>query len=262
MKLATELDIEEDKPRGAVSRASRILKLIAESPEPVRITDLSADLGLAVSTVHRLLQLLRNEGLVSFHRETQRYDAGPALHRLASLLAVRNGLADLAQPILDRIAAATGETAQFGVYLPPLRKMSIEAVTPSIHALRFVLPMRAPQSLLWGCSGRSILAYLPDDVVRHIYDDETESPATGTAKPPLAAVFTRLEQIRSRGWDRSNGEKLADSVGFAAPVFDSEGVIGCIAVPTPTTRFDESKALIITRAVVDGAASLSEAVGR
>lgn len=262
MMLAAHLSEDDDKPRGAVSRASRLLKLIAESPEPVRITDLAADLGLAVSTVHRLLQLLRAESLVSFHRETQRYDAGPALHRLASLLSARNGLADLAQPILDRVVQATSETAQFGVYLPPLRKMSIEAVAPSIHVLRFVLPMRTPQSLLWGCSGRSILAYLPEDVVRTIYDDEAASPATGAPKPSYSKVLTRLEQIRNRGWDRSNGEKLADSVGFAAPVFDSEGVIGCIAVPTPISRFDESRALSLTRTVVEAATAFSKAVGR
>src|SRR5688500_13624007 len=90
-----------ESPRGTVARASRVLKLISESSEPMRITDLAADLGLAVSTVHRLLQLLRAEGLISFNPDSQRYDAGPELHRIASLLAARYGLADFAQPILD-----------------------------------------------------------------------------------------------------------------------------------------------------------------
>ncbi|ALJ22101.1 IclR family transcriptional regulator [Microbacterium sp. No. 7] len=259
---AIPVSSDADSPRGTVARASRILKLIAESGEPVRITDLASDLGLAVSTVHRLLQLLRAEGLVSFHPDTQRYDAGPGLHRLASLLAARYGLADFAQPILDKLAAATGETAQLGVYLPSLRKMSIEAVTPSIHPLRFVLPVRTPQSLLWGCSGRSILAFLPDETVRAIYDEEGDSPAKNAAKPPFEVVLARLERIKEHGWDRSNGEKLAESVGFAAPVFDASGVVGCIAMPVPVSRFDERHALSYIRAVVDAAGTLSKAVGR
>ena len=49
--------------KGTVARAVAVLRVVAHSAEPVSVTELATELGLAASTTHRLLHLLCDEGM-------------------------------------------------------------------------------------------------------------------------------------------------------------------------------------------------------
>ena len=66
----------------AVGKALAILSLLAASDEAVRVSDVSADLGIAVSTAHRTLNQLRAKGFVDQDPGSRRYRLGPAVDEL------------------------------------------------------------------------------------------------------------------------------------------------------------------------------------
>src|SRR5437764_1920845 len=98
----------------AVDRAARLLSEVVHSADPMTFTDLAAATGLAKSTTSRLLLALERNGLVR-RDETGRFRPGEVFVRFAWMGGAEAGLTEVAQPFLDRLAAATGETVNLGV---------------------------------------------------------------------------------------------------------------------------------------------------
>jgi len=238
-----------------------MLQALAEADDGVTVAGLASQMGLPSSTVHRLLQLLRTDGFVEIEATSHSYRAGPELLRVAALLAGKQSIATIARPVMERIVATCGETCLLGVYLPYARKMAFAEQVKSPHALRFEIPCNVQLPVVWGSSGRVMLAYLPDDEVRAVLAEAEPSPVTGETIDE-AVYFERLRQIRSRGSDFTRGEKLADSIGIAAPVFQGDrGAIASLTVTVPIVRFRNADTRRLTELVVNGAAELSKTLG-
>ena len=71
-----------DVGSGTVARVVRVISFFADKPE-VTIKSLSAGLGMAPSTCHRLLDLLSQEGIISHDAVRRAYRPGPELFRIA-----------------------------------------------------------------------------------------------------------------------------------------------------------------------------------
>jgi DNA-binding IclR family transcriptional regulator len=92
----------------SVDRSFRILDLLSRSPVPLGTSEVARRLRLAKSTVHGLLRSLEAAGAVEqVHR---RYRIGPVVERLAATGDLRRRW----RPIIQRLAAETGETAFLG----------------------------------------------------------------------------------------------------------------------------------------------------
>jgi DNA-binding IclR family transcriptional regulator len=100
-------------PTGAqtITRAVRALKLIAERPNGLRLTDLADGLELAQPTAHRLLQTLLSEGMLVRDGPTRRYRLGPLVFELGLASAREFNLRDICMPILESLAERTGDTS-------------------------------------------------------------------------------------------------------------------------------------------------------
>src|SRR5438093_7780801 len=98
----------------AVDRAARLLAEVVHSSDPMTFTGLSAATGLAKSTTSRLLLALERNGLVR-RDEAGRFRPGEMFVRFAWRGGAEAGLTEVAQPYLDRLGEATGETVNLGV---------------------------------------------------------------------------------------------------------------------------------------------------
>ncbi len=107
---------EVSSPNGtqAVDRAARLLTQVVHAPRPVTFTELVDATGLAKSTTSRLLLALERNGLVR-RDEAGRFRPGAMFARFAWRGGAEAGLTEVAQPYLDRLGEATGETVNLGV---------------------------------------------------------------------------------------------------------------------------------------------------
>ena len=96
-------------------RALLILEILTGRPDGVGLTEICETLEMPKSIGHRLLTLLMELGYVMQHDPSGRYGLTLKLTMLGLRHYVRTGLDDLAQPILDRLAAETGELARLAV---------------------------------------------------------------------------------------------------------------------------------------------------
>lgn len=249
----------ESKETGTVHRVARLLSAIADSPHgSVRVSSLAATVGLAPSTTHRLLHLLRREGLVDWSADGHSYSIGAEFYRLSARVIGQKKIADIAQPFLDRLAHRFGEAALFGVAIPSIPAMIFVARADGQHPLQYRIQMNHHLSLWWGASGKSILAYV-DDVLRdRVIAHER---AHGGNLPPAKDIEAALQLVRRRGFAVTEGEKLPGAQGIAAPVFGTEGIVGCLCITAPKGRIARDSVMTIGRVVAQEAAELSRALG-
>ena len=250
----------EETGTGTVSRALHLLRVIAEEGGCVTVKSASDRLGLAPSTTHRLLQLLRQDGFIETLEQGQ-YSVGPQFLRVSSLIVSNSSIIARAQAAIQKTAHQFNETVMFGLYLPTEGALSFEGRADGQQRLTYQIDLHKPTSLVWGASGKSVLAFLPQEVVEEVLEMETSSPAQGAPRPSLDELNGELEIIRKQGWATSRSEKLPDARGIAAPIFGPAGVVGCICLTTPESRMDLANIEEFGKTVASHAMALSHELG-
>ncbi|MEJ8846141.1 IclR family transcriptional regulator [Variovorax rhizosphaerae] len=245
---------------GTVSRALALLTLLADAGGTVSVKHVGDVMQVPPSTAHRMLQLLRKEGFVDAVAGGQ-YGIGPQFYRVAARVMAGKSPVAMAQPVIEAIAEAFNETVLFGLYLPTEGAMSFAARADGQQKLKYQIDMHTPLSVVWGASGKSVLAFLPPEEASRILAAEGPSPVTGAMPPDAARLAVELEQVRVRGWAMSESEKLPDARGIAAPVFGPTGVIGCICLTSPKARMPHSSTDAIGVEVSKRAKALSHDLG-
>jgi DNA-binding IclR family transcriptional regulator len=246
---------------GTVSRALSLLSTLADAGGPVTVKEVADKMGLPPSTAHRLLQLMRAEGFVAALPGSRQYVVGNELYRVSARIVNATKTPELAQRFIEATASHFDETVVFGLYLPAQRALCFVARADGKQLLKYQIDLHQPLSLVWGASGKAILAFLPDRTVADILAAEGPSPAEGKTAPSLDELRQILLVIRSRGYAVTASEKLPGARGIAAPVFGPDGVMGCICLTSPKARLPHASIEEIGRAIAAAARELSLALG-
>lgn len=254
-------ETSETPPTGTVARTVRVLAAVADAEGTVGVGKLAERLGLATSTVHRILQLLRQEGFVQGEGDTRQYGIGPEYYRVAARVVSSVDLVDLARPYVRALAARFDETVLFGLHIPASRALSFAARADGGQALQYRIEMNRPLALAWGASGKAVLAHLPLQEILATLEHEGPAPASGMPLPPQDELLTELERIRKVGYAVSEAEKLPAARGIAAPVFGPSGVMGCLVLTCPKDRFPKDSIQSIGAEIVTQAQELSRELG-
>lgn len=100
----------------SVHNAIRILQTFSLSETELGISELSVRLGLAKSTVFRLMKTLNAANLVEKNKETQKYHLGIAAFELGFIVYHSMELRRVSLPILDKLAKSIRRVVRLGVY--------------------------------------------------------------------------------------------------------------------------------------------------
>ena len=199
----------------SVDRAVRLLKAVSSSAEPVTIWELARRCNLNRTTVWRLLSTLELHGLVERNPDTQRYHVGYEAIQIAAA-ADYDGLARRVRPMLERTAAATGES----VTLAAAHRFTLvyvdQADPPTIPAPNWIgrsLPLHATSS------GKVFLAWLPEAERDAVLPPHLEAYTNRTITD-RALLDQELAEIRVRGYSTCMGELEDHSNGVSAAVLN------------------------------------------
>lgn len=260
--MATETNAVPVAPAGTVARVVRLMAVIAEADAPLSIAEIAARLGLPRPTAHRLVNLLREEGLVEADPTSHRYQPGGEYLRIGSLVAGRHSLSELAAPVMRELVRQSRETCLLGLYLPATHQMMFAAQEASQHALGYQVELMQPIPVAWGASGRAILAYLPDAEVDAVAARAESSPVSGDPLPTSAALRREITTVRERGFAYTRAQKIPESRGIAAPIIGADGIArGSLCLTIPEIRFDESKLEALADLIIRHTAQLSALLG-
>jgi DNA-binding IclR family transcriptional regulator len=251
---------DEKQTVGTVSRVIRLLQLVAEMGS-FSLKDMAQRLQLPPSTTHRLLQLLVQSDIIE-RTEHQTYKVGREYYRLGSLAAKQFDLNAAARSYLVEIGAEFGETCSFALYLPVERKGIIVDTVRTLHPLRHHIDEFVPWPLVWGALGRTMLAYLPDDVVAAVLAASDPSPALSQPPPTKESLVAEFAGIRALGYYVSINQNVMGATGTAAPVFAAAGrLVGSLGITVPIARYKPEMQPALSASIVRHARALSSALG-
>ena len=259
MKKATTLNRQQNSTARVVEKAIDVLFCLAKEQDGVGITDISRQLGLGKSTVHRLLQTVQQRQLVQ-QDERRRYRLSYGVLQLSSAFLRHLNIHEEASPHLRRLRDETGETASLTIREGTSR-FHLEEI-PGVHEVKFSLEIGKSLPLFLGASGKALVAWLDDEELEALIKTCGLPAYTPFSITDPKVLKQQLAQTRERGFAVSQSERFLDVVSVAAPVRDQSGrVIAALNVTGPSSRFSVKLARKAGPVLVEEARKLSAVLG-
>ncbi len=222
----------------AVERALGLLRSFEGGPPTRSLSELAELTGLTPATAHRLLRALCSAELLAHDPLTERYGLGVALVPLGSRAADALGLAAV-RPLLDSLAATTGESVNLGVR--DGGDVLVLLCVPSAQNLRFDQRAGTRVPTYASAMGKILLAFDPDptEAVRSVTRLIKLTESTITSRSVLNRV---LEETRGRGWAINDEEREPSVRTVAVPVRAPDGwAVAAVAVQGPSSRMTDDQ---------------------
>lgn len=239
----------------ALDRALDILDVIAAGGG-LTLSEIAARLGLAPSTVHRVLVTLAARGVAESDGATQTWHVGPTAFRHGSAFMRRSGLVERARPVLRRLMEATGETANLGILQGDAVLFLSQAETH--ETIRAFFPPGTRSALHASGIGKALLAHMPAPELRRTVGAMVLERFTPMTLAEPQALLDDLARIRARGYSLDNEERTLGMRCIAAPIFDLAGEAAAgISVSGPVLRMSDARLSAICEFVIGAARELS-----
>jgi DNA-binding IclR family transcriptional regulator len=243
-----------------VDRIAAIFDCFLTNVSEVGIGELSRVTGLSKGTIHRLLAALEQNRFVEQNPATKQYRLGLKLFELGSHAVSQVDLVAVAQPYLQELAEATGETAHLGVIRDQM--VLYIAKVEGWHSLR--MPSHVGHRMPMYCLGlgKILLAHLNDAELEQYLQTADLKAMTPNTITKLDVLRAELANARRNGFSVDNEELELGLRCIAAPIRDYTGnVVAALSVSGPTTRLTAAKTSELAGNIVRAAAEASERLG-
>lgn len=240
---------------GSVDRALRVMHMLRDGT-PVRISAVAQNLGIGVSTAHRIMAMLVFHGF-AVQDSQRRYLPGPALGAPVLMAKDVDLVRQVAVPILEKLATQTGETANLTLRVGPHARVLLVANNGGeveMDRSGAVIPAHAT------AAGRVALAGVSEEHLEHLFRGPVAERAGAALNDrAFSELVKELNRTRTRGFAVSRDEAIEGIGAVAFPASAATMRTITIAVLTPTERLD---ALIADRtrmaAIREAAVALGE----
>lgn len=220
-----------------IARAASILRALENEPDGLSLGELALRLGLARSTVQRIVGALSDEQLLISAGPRAGVMLGPALVRLASAANIETD--KIVRPIMQELSRLLGETVDLSV----LQGRTAMFVDQAIGTLRLVAISSVGDTFPLHCTanGKALLACLPQErrailLPRRLL---AHTPHTVTS---LAALQAEVEEAAAThlAYDLEEHSEGISAVGTA--FVDPLRRPFALSVPMPSQRFVQRRA--------------------
>jgi IclR family transcriptional regulator, acetate operon repressor len=252
---------EDRRPTGtqAVDRALALLGAFSPTRGEFGISELSRELGLTPSTVHRIARALVERGFLAQDPATERYRLGPSAMVLGQVAQQHLGLLNV-RDVLDELGRETGESVNLGVLDRDWVVVLLRVA--SRQPLRFDqspgerLPVHATSM------GKALLAFSADperEIARLFQGGATSLPRyTDTTLTTSDELRAEVRAIRARGYSIDEEESIAGVRCIGVPVLGENGrARAAIAVQAPTVRMSDERLADLAPRVIAVAAEVA-----
>jgi DNA-binding IclR family transcriptional regulator len=214
-----------------LARSAKILRALAENPAGLTLAQIASRVGLARSTVHRIVVALEDQAWV--HSIVPGYRLGYGLLALAD--AVRGNFEAEARPFLVRLSHELDETVDLSLLIG--FGMTFVDQVVAFRRLRAVSAIGLSFPLHCTANGKAVLAAQDAATARSLLPAPLPALTPSTITD-LDALEAELEAIRANdgiAFDRQEHTLGICAVGAALPTPD--GGWAAISVPLPSQRF-------------------------
>jgi DNA-binding IclR family transcriptional regulator len=219
----------------------------------VRLGEIAREVGLNEATCAHLLATLVEADYVEQPVARQGYVLGPMVPNLGRNHPYRERLVRVAQPVLEALTAATGETALVAVLHRGRR--FILTYSEGNREIQVSRDLYFREDLYGVATGRLLLAHLAEAELRALLSAQG---LPGSAWPE-AATETKLarELVRLREED-GVVVPYNQTISFALPLYQGGSVVAALGAYLPTARFTGAHKRLILAEMRKAARAISE----
>ena len=206
-----------------------------DEPE-LGVTDLAERLGIANSTVHRLLTTLMSEGFITKDRQTNLYRLGASILALGNIVQSKLRLNEVAQPVLETLVQQSKETAHVGI-LKRHDVIYLNKIECS-HPVRLLSHAGKRNPVHCTSSGQVLLAFQSPQKIEAFLQHRRE-PYTRKTITDRKAFRNLLNRIKKQGYSLSIEELHEGVSSIAAPIRNMNGhVVASVTIAGPVQRIN------------------------
>jgi IclR family acetate operon transcriptional repressor len=187
----------------SLDRAFAILEAMADAGGAIGLSQLAAQAGLPLATIHRLVRTLVDLGYVR-QEPSRQYSLGPRLMRLVDSSTQRLG--SLAKPHMYRVVNALGESVNLAI-LDGDEVVYVAQVQPSQNFMRMFTEVGRRAEPHTTAVGKAMLATQPDAEVVDLLSRTGMSRYTDRTLTTPQEFLADLERVRARGYAIDEGEQ-------------------------------------------------------
>lgn len=228
-------------------RCLDLLEVLADAPDGLALAGVCSRLALPKSAAHRFLALLSARGFVRQDASTLRYALTLKLPTLGLRFLAGTGVPDLAQPVLDALAAKTRELARLAIVDGDTLTWCAKA-QGAASGLRYDADAARSVILHATAVGKVWLSTLPEDHAIELVRREGRlgGPGLGPrAVTSIAALRRELRDTRRRGFGEAieEGEPGVAAVAVVVRPHRDAGAPACatVSVAGPLARMDAAR---------------------
>jgi IclR family transcriptional regulator, acetate operon repressor len=245
-------------------RILRVLEQLASSPEGKTLSELSMRLDLPVSATHRLLADLMEQDYVRKDERRGEFTLTMKMPSLGLRFLSAGGVVDIAQPILERLAATSGELVRLAI-VDGEQLIYVAKAQGARQGIRYDPEMGRPVTLSCSAAGMIWLAGESDeDVMRLVSKQGFGLPADFGPHAPTTfkTLLPLIEVARANGYATTQDMFLPSMSSMATTVHATNGEVRAILIIAgPMSRLNDERMKELVAPLMSTAAELSEASG-
>lgn len=252
--------MEEKNPIQVSERIFSVIECLAQSG-PMGLLELSKELGLNKSTVHRILNSLIYMNYVTQDTETLKYSLSFKFCRLSSQILSQNNIIPLARPYIKELAELTGETVHL-VQIDGINAVYIDKVEASHNAVRLVSMIGKTIPLYCSGVGKALLADMSDEKIASIWEKSDIVALTEYTVTDFAGFKELIQGIRQRGYSLDNEENELGVRCVAASLKGyNDKPTYAISVSAPKDRMDDERTALFGKYILETKAQIQKEMG-
>ena len=245
----------------SIDRVLDILEALSAVPQGMLLTELSAKVGLHVSTTHRLVHMLLDRGYAMKEQETGKYRLTLRTFEIGSRVSSVWDLMSMAKPYLDDLASQSQEAVHL-VERDGNGVVYLYKAEPFRQLVRMGSHYGLRNPMYCTGVGKSILALLPREEVDRIWNSESITAFSPNTITNLEQMHRELAQIRQRGYAIDDEEHELGVRCMAVAIRNWQGKpIAAVSISAPASRMDAAMMERMLPKLQSAAGSISAMLG-
>lgn len=239
----------------SIQKALDIIECFSIEKSELTLTDFQHMLDLDKTNIYRIIINLEERGLIQRNPVNGKFRLGNIMLHYAQVCMANLDIHSLSLPYMQRLSEETGETVIINAVQ---NNMGIcIARVNSVNPVKITADLGNRVPLLRGSSGKILAAFLSEDRLRSVYEEEKNNLTVSYEE-----IAEEMGQIRKRGYAVSLEELDPQTAGVSCPIFNIENkMVGGLSTIGPLYRFTEENIAHFTKATLSCAMDISHAMG-
>ncbi len=237
----------------SIARSAVILRILSNGID--RISDLSNELHLSKSTIHRLLKTLKTSEFVMQDPITRRYYLGPLIIELASKpFVAHESLIICGLEQMKYLRDLSGETVVLHIRIG-LERICLEELQ-SFENIKYTAGKGFIAPIYTGSAGKILLSELNDNELQVLLNNIHLKPIGPKTITEKRVLLKELEKVREQGYATSFGERVPGSASISIPIKNYICPVA-LSILGPDNRFSLDIMLEVLEKMKESAARIS-----